>query len=212
MPTPTWTRIVVALLAAAFIALTALTGDSIDKDGLRWLSGVAGAIVLILLAYDRWLWRWPLLRQVAERTGRPVIHGTWRGRLEYEADAAGQPGSTEIYMAVHQTYTRVIVHSYFATSTSRSLVAAVEPVDKHRHELTFAYRSEAPAPARDRNRPHQGTCVLALVGTPVEEIGGSYYTDRRGRGTISFDGHTRRCLGSLAQARRASYRPLPAGA
>ena len=61
MPTPAWTRIVIALVAAAFIALATLTGDSIDKNGLRWLSGVAGAIVLVLLAYDRWLWRWPLL-------------------------------------------------------------------------------------------------------------------------------------------------------
>jgi hypothetical protein len=209
MPTPTWTRIVAALFAAAFIALAALTGDSIDKNGLRWLSGVAGAIVLILLVYDRWLWRWPVLRQVAERTGRPVIYGTWRGRLDYEADADGVPGSTEMYMAVHQTYTHVAVHCYFPTSTSRSLVAAIEPVDKHRHELTFAYRSEAPVPARDANRPHQGTCVLALVGRPVEEIGGSYYTDRRGRGTLTFDGRAPKCLGSLAQARRATYRPLP---
>jgi hypothetical protein len=134
--------------------------------------------------------------------------GAW-SRLEYEADRDGKPGSTDIWMAVHQTYSSVEVHCYLTTSTSVAVTATIELVGKHRHQLVYVYRSQAPVPERDRNRPHEGSCTLQLVGRPVEEIGGDYYTDRHGRGRIVFDGFSKRCLGSLGQAQRAKYRALP---
>src|SRR5438874_2103486 len=103
MPSANWIRIVIALAAAGILALSALTGDSVDEQGLRWLGSVTGGVTLLLLAFDRWLWRWPLVRWVTELTGSRVIHGTWRGTLTYESDAEGRPGSHPLFMAVHQT-------------------------------------------------------------------------------------------------------------
>ena len=78
----------------------------IDHEGLRWLTGVASAVTLLLLAFDQWLWRAPGIRWLCEVSGRPVIHGTWWGRLDYENDGEGNPGTTEIYTAIHQTFSQ----------------------------------------------------------------------------------------------------------
>jgi hypothetical protein len=210
MPTANWIRVVIGLTAAAMVAISALTGDSIDDNGLRWLGGVAGGVTLLLLAYDRWIWRWPLIRRLSELTGQRVIHGTWRGTLNYQADGDGNPGQHSVYMAVHQTYSTVCVECFFPArgSKSVSLTAAIEK-GTHQHTLRYIYRQQAPAPDRDRNRPTEGACDLALVGRPVEEITGSYYAERGGRGTMSFDGYSREVAGSAGQAERLTYTTLP---
>ena len=210
MPSSNWIRIVIGLVALAMIVLTTLTGDSIDQQGLRWLGSIASGITLLLLAFDRWIWRWPIVRTATEMTGSRVIHGTWRGTLSYVADGDGAPGEQRIYMAVHQTYTTVAVWCYFPTknSESRSLTAALEK-ETHRHVLRYIYRQQAAAPDRERNRPTEGACELALIGRPVEEISGSYYAERGGKGTIKFDGYSTKVAGSADHASRMSFRDLP---
>jgi len=207
VPTANWIRAVITLAAAAVFGLSVLTGDSIDKQGLRWLGGVTGGVTLLLLTFDRWVWRWPVVRFLSELGGRRVIQGTWRGTFRYEADEKGEPGETSFYLAVRQTYSTVDVRCYFPRtgSTSRSLTATLL-TDRHRHTLHFLYASTAEAPDRDRNRPHEGACTLAVVGRPVEELSGSYYTDRRGRGTMITTEHNARVAGSLRHAERLRYR------
>jgi hypothetical protein len=210
MPTANWIRVVIGLTAGAVVAISALTGDSIDDNGLRWLGGVAGGVTLLLLAFDRWIWRWPLIRRLSELTGQRVIHGTWRGTLSYQADGDGNPGHQTIFMAVHQTYSTVCVECFFPEKASKSvsLTAAIEK-GTHQHTLRYIYRQQAPAPDRDRNRPTEGASELALVGRPVEEISGSYYAERGGRGTMTFDGFCRKVAGSGGQAERFTYTRLP---
>lgn len=209
MPSAAWIRIVIGLAAGAMILISALTGDSIDQEGLRWIGGVTGGIILVLLAFDRWCWRWWGVRRIVELTGSRVIHGTWRGTLEYQNDGAGQPGSQPMYMSVHQTYSSVEVFCFFPESKSESwsLTAAIEK-GSHRHILRYVYRQQADAPDRDKNRPTEGVCELRLVGRPVHEISGSYYAERGGKGTIRFDGVSKRVAGSAADASSLKYKPL----
>ena len=114
-------------------------------------------------------------------------------------------------MAVHQTYTTVCVECFFPETGSKSvsLAAAIEK-GTHQHTLRYIYRQHAPAPDRDRNRPTEGACELELIGRPVEEISGSYYAERGGRGTMSFDNYSRKVAGSASQAERFTYTTLPA--
>ncbi len=95
MPTPAGIRIVIALFAGFIFGMASLTGDSIDENGLRWASAAASGVILLVLAYERWVWRWPLISRLAEWTNRPVLHGTWKGTLEFERDASGNPGSID---------------------------------------------------------------------------------------------------------------------
>jgi hypothetical protein len=210
MPSANWIRVVIALVALAMVGLTVLTGDSINQQGLRWLGGIASGITLLLLAFDRWIWRWPLIRRATELSGSRIIHGTWRGTLSYVADGDGAPGEQRIFMAVHQTYSAVSVRCYFPTQNSESwsLTATIEK-DTHRQVLRYIYRQQAAAPDRARNRATEGACELALVGRPVEEISGSYYAERGGKGTIKFDGYSTKVAGSADHASRMAFRDLP---
>jgi hypothetical protein len=210
MPSAGWIRIVIVLAAGAMFALSALTGDSIDASGLRWLGAVTSGVTLAVLAFDRWLWRWPLVRWITELAGARVIRGTWRGVLRYTRDETGTPGEQSVFMAIDQTYSAVSIRCYFPAkrSESWSLTAAIER-ESHRHALRYIYQQQAQAPDRDVNRPTQGACELILVGRPVEQISGSYYAERGGKGTIAFDGRCRKVAGSGEQAARLEYDPLP---
>jgi hypothetical protein len=201
MPTPAWTRAIIVLAAAVMLALSLVTGDSIDKDGLRWLGTVTSAVILAVIAFDQWLWRAPGIRQICELLGHPTIRGTWRGALRYERDGKGNPGTTEIYLAVRQTFSTVSVRCYFpkTRAESWSLTASLLQND-HRHDLFYIYQQQAQAPDRQANRPTQGACELAVAGRPVDELVGSYYAERGGKGSIDAREYSPRVAGSLAEA------------
>lgn len=209
MPTPGWIRIVIFLAAAAMFGISLITGLKIDEQGLRWIGGVTAGITLLLLGFDRWFWRWPLFRLITEMTGSRVLHGTWRGTLDYTRDGDGNPGTIPFYMAIHQTYSRICVDCYFPTTgaVSWSLAAELSP-ERVRHRLRYIFQQQAQAPDLDHNRPTQGACDLAVLGHPVEEIVGSYYTERGGKGKISFDGRSIKVAGSAGQAERLVYEDL----
>jgi hypothetical protein len=208
MPSPGWIRVVIGLAAALMFLIAALTGDSSDV-GLRSIGVVTSAVTLILLVFDRWAWRWPVVRRLSELTGSRVLHGTWRGRFDYREDAEGASGSGSIYLAIHQTYSQLSIRGHFPETGSTSISLAEKlSAEGHRHLLRYVYQHEAPAPDRDRNRSTQGACELAVVGSPVEEVSGSYYAERGGKGTISLTAHADQVAGSVAQAERLDYREL----
>jgi hypothetical protein len=211
MPSRGWIQAIIALVAALMIGLSAITGDSIDEQGLRWLSIVGGAVTLLLLAFDQLLWRLPGIRWICELARHPVIHGTWRGTLAYQRDGQGNPGQTEIYMAIRQTFSTVSVRCYFPKTDAESWSLASRLVQNdHRHDLRYIYQQQAPAPVRGENRPTQGACDLAVAGRPVRSLSGSYYSERGGTGTIKLPARSRRLAGSLAEARRLDYSEVEA--
>lgn len=209
MPSPGWIRIVIGLSAGLMFILSALSGDSINEQGLRWLGGVTGGVTLLLLCFDQWIWRAPGVRRLSELAGHPVIHGTWLGVLEYQRDGEGNPGVTEIYVAIRQTFSSVSVRCYFpkTRAESWSLTASFRAND-HRKDLHYIFQQQAPAPDRDHNRPTQGACELAVAGRPVVELVGSYYAERGGKGMIAARDFSPRLAGSLAEAERLSFRDL----
>lgn len=206
MPSPGWIRTIIGLAAGSMFAISALTGDSINEQGLRWLGGITGGITLLVLLFDQWLWRAPGVRRLSELAGSPVIHGTWLGTLDYQRDGEGNPGTTEIYLAICQTFSSVSVRCYFpkTQAESWSLTASFRPND-HRKDLHYIFQQQAPAPDRDHNRPTQGACELAVAGRPVRELSGSYYAERGGKGKICADVYSPRLAGSLGDAERLDF-------
>jgi hypothetical protein len=110
-------------------------------------------------------------------------------------------------MTVQQTYSDIEIHSYVSTSESHSMAAKLERPSRGQKVLWFIYRSEAPILGQATNRPHHGGVKLNLVGSPVNEIHGSYWTDRRGRGELRFSGYSKKPYGSFAQAQAGTYGP-----
>ncbi len=208
MPSQNWIKAVIALFAGIIFLISTLTGQSIDQNGLRWISSAASAVILLVLIYEKWVWRWPVIRKLAEWAGRPVVHGTWKGELSFERDANDQPGAIPLYLSINQTFSAVTVRAFVATSEAYSTTATIERPMPTRRQLVYAFHSEAPHDGRDNNRPHDGTAVLAIVGIPVEEITGSYYNDRARRGSIKLTEHCRKLVESFSQAERQTYKKV----
>lgn len=205
MPTKNWTKITIGLFSAIIFATSLITGQSIDQDGLKWIATSSSAVIMLLLVFDRWAWRWLLLSKISELLGHPVIHGTWKGVIEFDKNEDGVPGSIDCYLSIYQTFSTVSVRGYFGTSNSNSLTAAIDHPYPTRTRLIYVYHSEAPHGKRDKNRPNDGTVVLDIIGRPVESITGSYFTDRGGTGRIILDQHSGKVSESRAHALRQKF-------
>jgi hypothetical protein len=208
MPSKNWTKIIIGLFSAIILLTSLFTNQSINQYGFRWVSGASSAVIFLIILYDRWVWRWPLIRKVSEYYGRPIIYGTWKGIIEYEQDFDKKPGVSDIYMSIYQTYSTIQIRAYFSTSESKSLTASIDNPLQGQRRLTFVYNSESPHNKRNKNRPHDGTAILNVIGTPVEAITGSYFTDRGGTGTISLNEYSQKLSESYIQAKSRDYANL----
>lgn len=208
MPSSNWTKTIIGLFSAIIFIVSILTGESIDQYGFKWISAASSIVILILLLFDRWMWRWPGMRKLSELSGHPVIHGTWKTTLAYEKDGNGKSGSLTCYFSIYQTFSTVQVRGFFTTSESYSVSANIDHPQPNQRRLVFAYHSEAPHGKRDQNRPHDGTAILNIIGEPAEALNGSYYTDRGGAGTLKSVEYSRKLSESYDQAARNEYKKI----
>ena len=198
----------IILYSILIFVLSFVTGQSIDDNLFRWLSGVTSVVMLIWIAYDKWIWRMWIFKYLTWLLRTPILHGTWKGRLEYETDENGNSGEVNIYVAINQTLTSVSVRSFFKKpSTSKSMTASIEE-EQDRKKLVYMYKSEAPYGKRETNRPHDGAVVLDVVNNPVKKLLGSYFTDRKGAGTVVLDKFSVELAENFEDAEKLSYKSL----
>jgi len=177
----------IILYSALIFVLSFITGQSIDDNLFRWLSGVTSLVVIVWTAYDKWIWKKWVFKYLSQFLGVPILYGTWKGKLKFERDENNNSGEVDVYVAINQTLMSVSIRSFFRKpSESKSVVAKIEE-EPDRKKLIFVYKSEAPYGKRDSNRPHDGACVLNIVGNPIKKLTGSYFTERKGAGTILLE-------------------------
>jgi hypothetical protein len=206
MPSPTWTRLVIALSAALAILFALVTGSDINQGALlKVLSVTSSAVVILLLIYDRWLWRmWPL----RYLTHRPIVHGTWKATLEsgWTDPATGErTAPKDGFVVMHQTYSNITVTMLFDISHSHSLSADI-CLQNERHLLAFIYRSEAETLAQEGNPPHRGGAALYIATERRVSFEGDYWTERRTKGRVVSNGHSKKIYKSFRDASRGDYK------
>lgn len=177
---------IIYIYSLFLIFLAFLTGKSIDENILKWASGGAGFLTLVYFIYEKWVWKWPVFRILSEFQGVPVLHGTWKGLIEYDKDANGNPGSKEIYLVINQTLFSIDIRFFIDTSESFSVCASFQKEQSKRLQLIYTFRSSAPYGKRDTNPRHDGTAVLDVISKPKHELIGSYFTDRNTSGRINL--------------------------
>lgn len=209
MPSKNWTNITIGLFTVIILGTSILTGQSIDQNGLKWVSGASSTVIVLLLIFDRWAWRWPLIRSISEHLGHRVIHGTWKGKIEFDKDSNRKPGKVDCFLSIHQTFSTVEIRGYFSTSNSYSITATIDKPRSTHTRLVYVYHGEAPFGKRDKNRPNNGTAFLDIIGKPVESITGSYFTDRDGgTGRIKLSKHSKKLSESFEQATKQKFTKL----
>ena len=184
------------------LVVSTLLGASIDSNILKWMSVGTSLLIFIWFSYERWIWKWPLFNKISHYYfGVPVLHGTWKGILEFESDQNGEKGSVDIYVSINQTLTAIHICSFFTKpSESNSIATSIYKDYKNRPQLYYLYKSEAPHGKRDTNRPHDGAVILNIIGSPVRELSGSYFTDRKGAGQIKLQYYNRKASETLEEA------------
>lgn len=202
-------KIVIFIFSVLIFILSFITGKSIDDNLFRWVSSLASLIVIIWTIYDKFVWRKWIFKKLTQLLTIPILYGTWKGTLKYEKDEFEKNGEVDVYVAVNQTLTSVTVRAFFKKpSESRSIIAKIEQIDSDRKELVYVYRSLAPYGKRDNNRPHDGTCVLNIIGNPVKKLSGSYFTERKGTGTILLDKYSNILTENFEDAEQLEYKYL----
>lgn len=200
-------RVIIIIYSVFLIALSYITGNRIDENLLRWISGLTGFIVLIWTVFEKWIWKLPYIRYLSHISGTPVLHGTWKGRIEFVRDENGKPGSSDIYVSFLQTYTTITVRAYFPKpSGSVSIISRFEIQKSGITNLYYLYKNTAPHGKRDTNRPHDGTVVLEISGNPVTKIHGSYFTDRNGSGTVVLNKFSKEIVTNYEDAKKLKYK------
>lgn len=199
-------KIVIVLYSVLIFLLAVVTGKSIDENLFRWISGATSLVVIVWSAYDKWIWRMGVFKYISWFLHIPILHGTWQGKLKYERDENGNSGEVDVYVAINQTLSSISVRSFFKKpSASKSITATVVKEEPDRKKLVYIYKSEAPHGKKDSNRPHDGATVFDVVGNPVKKLLGSYFTDRKGAGTVVLVKYSSVLAENFEDAERLDY-------
>lgn len=201
MPTSTWTRIVIALAAGVSAAIVWLNGGEVDSDLAKAVVTASSVVILLLLAWDRWLWRWPGIRSLH---ARPVLHGTWMTELRTTyAARAGSP--IECFLVIEQTYSRICVRMLFDRSSSQSMSGNLV-LEAGACRLYYVFRSDKHATQPAGNPPSRGAALLTIGRKPHLHLEGDYWMDVGTKGRVETTGCAREIFDTFSGAKSADYR------
>jgi len=151
------------------------------------ISAVPALIGFALVAFDKWLWKWPGVNRL---TGRPRIGGTWIARITPGPGSRIPPGGNwgpiPAVIVIEQSFWSVHVRLYTAESESLSTTASMIPRgDGSEGQCLASVYQNKPDPAhRDRSPIHEGACNLNFIGRKPATADGNYWTDRLTAGGI----------------------------
>lgn len=193
----------VVLLAAAIIwgVLLVLDGVVVSLSWLRHVSVVAGAVLLLLSAFDLFLWRLPALHSWFVR--RPNLRGTWRATLRSNwVDPATGATVPPImgYMAISQTFSRLSLRLMTEESRSEILGAEILRSEDGTYRVVGVYRNEPKLSVRHRSPIHNGAVLLQALGSPPSSLEGHYWTDRNTAGELVLTERKRKLVDDLKAA------------
>jgi len=196
------------ILALAWGVLLVLEGVDVKFQYMEPLTNVAGVGVLILLAFEKWVWKWRLLRSWFVSV--PNVNGTWKGELvsSWKNPDTGEPlPPIEVYLVIHQTYSSIQVRQITKESSSDLLSGRVVKDGEGVYRIAGVYMNTPKIAHRDRSPMHYGAILLNIQGDPPTVISGQYWTDRNTRGDMTFRDHIKkRCYDFEKATRRFDER------
>jgi hypothetical protein len=180
-------KIVVFLTVLLLIGTLYLQGQSIITRSISAYSWIATTITIILIVWDKWLWRIRLLYPLSKM---PDVRGTWKAELNsfWKDPKTGQiRGKVEVYLVFRQSFSSLDIRLFSTESSSVSLSANVVTDGEGVHTIATIYRNE-PSLAHLVHSPiSHGGMLLSIRGERVvKQIDGKYWTDRQSMGEIKM--------------------------
>jgi hypothetical protein len=202
MVNSTQTRVAVGIAAVVWFAIAFFSGDHHGQwTALKAFSTGGSLATLALLAYDRWIWAWPLVRRL---TGKPNLNGTWRGELHSDFLRDGKkidpiPTAIRVKQTNSQLYVTLFTGESFSVTEMSELVKEAD----ERWRLSFVYTNKPRAEVRSRSDQHQGVCELYITGLD-DSLTGNYFTGRKTTGEMKFTDWSKARYGDAVTALAAS--------
>jgi hypothetical protein len=201
VPSPNWTRIVIGLAALVSAIVVLATGGTVDINLAKAVATASTVVILLLLAFDKWLWRWPGIRRLH---GRPVVHGTWKTELKTSYEDR-KDEVIACYLVIDQTYSRIWARMLFDRSRSSSMSGDLVR-ESGRCVLYYVFRSDKQALEPATNPPSRGAADLTVAIEPSPHLEGDYWMEVGTKGRVRTTGYTRTIYETFAGARQGEYR------
>jgi hypothetical protein len=172
----------------------------VDKTWLKYVGAITSVVVVLLLIFDRWAWRWVPLAM----SKRPNLQGTWKAQLHYQWPDGAPTKTKDCFIIIRQTYSTVTVAMLFDISDSESKSAAIVDSNGQR-SLWWSYLSIAHTLEQQDNPPHRGAAALVISPQPKLALVGDYWTERKTRGRLTTSGRSKQLYGDYQSALAAKY-------
>jgi hypothetical protein len=176
------------IAAALWAILLLIEGFTVTANWFRPYSAVVGAMVLLLLGFENWGWRWKHLHPWF--VSQPNIQGTWKGELTslWTDPATGRGRDPiEVYLVIKQTFSSIRVRLITKESQSDCLVARICDDSGATHSLVGTYLNTPKIAQREGSPIHHGGMVLRISNLGYGLLDGEYWTDRGTKGGMRFE-------------------------
>lgn len=179
-------RAIVVIVSLVFVAGSWIATGSPNVSLLSSFSIAVFACTVLLLLWDRWIWKWKLA-QAIPGVSRD-LSGTWEAKLDsYWIDPAtgSTPDAKTVYVVIRQTSTTASVALISDESKSKSSLARVVN-EGGSWLLHYVYTNEPRLELRGHSPIHHGSAVLSVAGSPAQRLEGGYWTDRGSKGQLKL--------------------------
>lgn len=196
------------LMAITIITLGAYAGNALihgkamPADLIGAVSPIVGALSIIALLHDKWLWALPIINLLQKK--RPDLRGTWRAKLisDYIDPQINKPKSPfTAYFSIYETNSSLTIRQYSEESDSVTLAATINTEPDDTHTVAAVYDNTPSLSRRNAGstRHHGGFILRYSDGTKVR-LKGQYWTDRKTTGEMDAERISSKNSGSLEEA------------
>lgn len=181
-------KYLIFILSALWAIILLAQGVAVPLSFFRPLNYVVLAALVIIFAFDKWMWKWRLIRLIFSIT-TPDLIGTWKGTLLSNWVNPATENSTppiNAYLVVTQTYSSINIKLLTRESSSDLLNGTIDE-NKGVYRLLGIYLNEPRMSVRDRSQIHFGSIAISVHEGNPPRLEGKYWTDRGTKGEMLFE-------------------------
>ena len=210
MPSRFALSVIVFIASSIFVCLLVIDGVAVEISWLRFLSPVVTILILLLSAFNLFLWKifpeWLIKR--------PKIYGTWRGTIQSnwpDRDTAKQMPPIECYAVIRQTFFQLSYRQMTAESSSRVINGGVVSNWDNVYQIYGIYCNEPELLLREQSPIHYGAQLLTVIGRPATSLKGEYWTGRDTAGQLELTERKKKIFHDFQSAKAAFDSELAPG-
>jgi hypothetical protein len=201
MESDRYIKAILYVTVIVWVAVLYASGVPVTSVWLKPFSTVTTIVLFLVVAFDLWLWKLPLLHGWFVK--RPVIEGTWKAALrsnwsDSESDRSTQ--AIEGYAIIHQTFSKLSIRLLTEESSSELVGAEIVCSVDGMYCVSGVYRNEPRYGARGRSPIHYGAVWLKVIDEPIHKLQGHYWTDRRTAGEMELTDQRKKRLQDFRSA------------